>query len=171
MIANYTNFFIASAGASAGFIGLLFVGMSIVNADDSNYATRERRIVLAGSSFLALIDIFFVSLISLAGGVKTFVAASLLMGLIGLSTTIPLVLRAGRAGNFGRHFPTRRENFIFASLSVGLYMLQLIAAGLLFSHLQSTGLVRLSLLIIIGLYGSALARAWVITGISSRHTQ
>jgi hypothetical protein len=168
MMDNYANFFIASTGASTAFIGLLFVGMSIVNADDSNYTTKERRIVLAGSSFLALIDIFFVSFISLAGGAETFAVANLLMAVIGLLGTGLLIPRAGRAGNFASTCPTRRLNLVFAASSISLYTLQLVVAIVSLNNLHSTNMVRLLLLIMIGLYGSALARAWEITGIRNR---
>jgi hypothetical protein len=39
---------------------LLVVAVSVVNADDANPKTRELRIVLAGSAYVALVDIFFV---------------------------------------------------------------------------------------------------------------
>ena len=166
MTDNYTNFFMASSGASTAFIGLLFVGMSIVNTDDSNYATRERRIVLAGSAFLALIDIFFVSVISFAGGIKTLGAANLLMAVVGLVATGRLIPRAARAGNFARDWPTRRLNLVFAGGSITLYTLQFVVAFVLLLNSQhSANIIRLSLLILIGLYASALARAWEITGI------
>jgi hypothetical protein len=168
MIGDYTNFLIASTGASAAFIGLLFVGMSIVNSDDSNYATRERRTVLANTAFLALMDVFFVSFISLAGGDRTYAVANLLIAAIGLFATILLVRRAFRAGNFAPNFPTRRLNLVFASVSVSLYSLQLIVAIVLLVNQHSNDLVRFSLLVIVGLYGSALARAWEITGIRNR---
>jgi hypothetical protein len=165
---NYANFFIASAGASTAFIGLLFVGMSIVNSDDSNYTTKERRIVLAGSSFLALVDIFFVSVISLLGAAETFAVSNLLMALMGLFGTCVLIPRAGRAGNFSRNCPTRRLNLVFAGSSLSLYTLQLILAIVALNDLHNTLSVRLLLLTLIGLYGSALARAWEITGIRNR---
>ncbi len=153
---NYTNFFVASTGASTAFIGLLFVGMSIVNTDDSNYTTKERRIVLAGSSFLALIDIFFVSVISLLGGAKVFALSSLLMAIMGLAGTWVLIPRAGRAGNFARNCPTRRLNLVFAGSSISLYTLQLILAIAFLNDKHNTNSTHLLLLVIIGLYGSAL---------------
>ena len=58
---HYENFFITSAGASAAILGLLVVAVSVVNADDANPTTRELRTVLAGSAFVALVDIFLVS--------------------------------------------------------------------------------------------------------------
>ncbi|MBV8444842.1 MAG: hypothetical protein JOZ92_02880 [Candidatus Dormibacteraeota bacterium] len=171
MIGGYTNFLIASAGASAAFIGLLFVGMSIVNRDDANHSTRERRIVLAGSSFLALVDAFFVSIISFVGGTKTFAVANLVMAGVGLLGTSRLVPRAARAGVFAREFSTRRLNLVFAGGSVALYSAQLIVPIVLLTvPAQTTTLIRIALLILIGLYASALARAWEITGIRGSRT-
>ena len=67
MVGRYEDFFIASAGASAAILGLLVVAVTVVNADDENPATRELRTVVAGSAFVALVDIFFVSILALTG--------------------------------------------------------------------------------------------------------
>src|SRR3954449_229478 len=104
---DYESFFVASAGASAAILGLLVVAVSIVNSDDDDSKTRERRTVLAGSAFLALVDIFFVSIVALTGGAVLFGVSSLAMALVGLGATSRLMPRAARAGNFARGFPTR----------------------------------------------------------------
>ena len=57
---RYESFFITSAGASAAILGLLVVAITVVNADDADPTTRELRTVLAGSAFVALVDIFMV---------------------------------------------------------------------------------------------------------------
>jgi hypothetical protein len=57
----------ASAGASAAILGLLVVAVSVVNADDADPTTRELRTVLAGSAFVVLVAIFFVSIVALTG--------------------------------------------------------------------------------------------------------
>ena len=67
MVGRYENFFSASASASAAILGLLVVAVSVVNADDADPTTRELRTVLAGSAFVVLVDIFFVSLVTLTG--------------------------------------------------------------------------------------------------------
>ena len=67
MVGHYENFFIASTGASAAILGLLVVALSVVNADDENPTTRELRTVLAGSAFVALVNIFLVSIVALTG--------------------------------------------------------------------------------------------------------
>jgi hypothetical protein len=97
-------FFVASAGASAAILGLLVVAVSVVNADDSDAKTRERRTVLAGSAFLALVDAFFVSIVALTGGAAVLGTSSLVMAVVGLLVTGRLIPRARRAGNFSRGF-------------------------------------------------------------------
>jgi hypothetical protein len=72
VVGQYENFFITSAGASAAILGLLVVAVSVVNADDGNPTTRENRTVLAGSAFVALVDIFIVSIVALTGGSVVF---------------------------------------------------------------------------------------------------
>lgn len=100
MLDGGARFFQASATASAAFIGLLLVALSVVNQDDTQQATRERRTVLAGSNFLALVDIFFVSMVSSLGGAVVLATTSLVMALLGLAGTSRLMPRAIRAGNF-----------------------------------------------------------------------
>ena len=67
MFGHYESFFIASTGAAAAFLGLLFVGFTVVDSGESDPGTRERRTVLAGSAFMALADAFFVSILALTG--------------------------------------------------------------------------------------------------------
>src|SRR5580698_8417076 len=91
---HFENFFITSAGASAAILGLLVVAVTVVNSDDANPATRELRTVLAGSAFLALADIFIVSIVALTGGSVVLALASLVMGVFGLLATRRLIPRA-----------------------------------------------------------------------------
>jgi hypothetical protein len=165
---HYENFFIASAGASAAILGLLVVAVSVVNADDSDSTTRERRTVLAGSAFVALVDIFFVSLVALTGGPVVFGLSSLAMATVGLLSTRRMIPRAKRAGNFSRGFQTRKLNIAFASISAGGYAVQLGFAVALLANPQSAALQHALVLVIVALYCSALGRAWVVTGISRR---
>ncbi|MGA2522503.1 MAG: hypothetical protein ABSG81_16980, partial [Acidimicrobiales bacterium] len=125
MVGHYQMFFVASAGASAAILGLLVVAVSVVNADDSDAKTRERRTVLAGSAFLALVDAFFVSIVALTGGATIFGTCNLVMAVVGLLATGRLIPRAKRAGNFSRGFPTRRLNLAFATISAGGFSIQL----------------------------------------------
>ncbi len=168
MVGHYADFFIASAGASAAILGLLVVAVTVVNADDANPKTRENRTVLAGSAFVALVDIFIVSIVALTGGSVVFGLSSLAMAAFGLMATRYLVPRAKRAGNFARDFRTRELNIAFASISVGCYSVQLGLAAALLAVIRSTALQHALILVIVALYCSALGRAWEVTGITRR---
>jgi hypothetical protein len=168
VVGHYGNFFIASAGASAALLGLLVVAVSVVNADDTNPTTRELRTVLAGSAFVVLVDIFFVSLVALTGGPVVFGLASIAMASIGLVATRRLIPRAKRAGNFARTSRSRQLNLAFASISVVGYSLQLGLGLALLASTQSAALQRALVLVIVVFYGSALGRIWEVTGITRR---
>jgi hypothetical protein len=168
VVGQYESFFITSAGASAAILGLLVVAVSVVNADDGDPTTRENRTVLAGSAFVALVDIFIVSIVALTGGSVVFGVSSLAMAIVGLLATRRLVPRAKRAGNFSRGFRTRRLNIAFAAISAGGYSVQLGLAAALLASAQSAGLQHALVLVIVALYCSALGRAWEVTGITRR---
>jgi hypothetical protein len=171
MAGHYANFFIASAGASAAILGLLVVAITVVNADDADPTTRELRTVLAGSAFVALVDIFMVSIVALTGGSGVFGLSSLAMGAVGLLATRQLIPRAKRAGNFSPDSRTRKLNIAFASISAVAYPAQLGLAVALLTDTQSAALQRALVLVIVALYCSALGRVWVVTGITRRGTE
>ena len=168
MVGHYADFFIASAGASAAILGLLVVAVTVVNADDANVTTRELRTVLAGSAFVALVDIFIVSIVALTGGSVVFGLSSLAMATVGLLATRRLIPRAKRAGNFSRGFRARTLNIAFASISAVGYSVQLGLAIALLANTQSAALQRALVLVIVALYCSALGRTWMVTGITRR---
>jgi len=168
VVGHFENFFIASAGASAAILGLLVVAVSVVNADDADPRTRELRTVLAGSAFVVLVDIFFVSIVALTGGSVVLGLSSIAMAIIGLLATRRLIPRARRAGNFSSTSRTRNLNLAFAAISVGGYSSQLGLAVALLTNTQSAALQRALVLVIVVFYGSALARAWEVTGITRR---
>ena len=168
MVAHYESFFTASAGASAAILGLLVVAVSVVNADDANPTTRELRTVLAGSAFVVLVNIFFVSLVALTGGSDVLGLSSIVMAAIGLLATSRLIPRAKRAGNFARRSRSRTLNLTFASTSVVGYSAQLGLAVALLANTHSSALQRALVLVIVVFYASALGRAWEVTGITRR---
>lgn len=165
---RYESFFTTSAGASAAILGLLVVALSVVNADDANPTTRELRTVLAGSAFVVLVDIFFVSVVALTGGPITFGLSSIATAAVGLLATGRLIPRAKRAGNFSRSSRTRLVNLSFASMSVVGYSAQLGLAIALLADCKSTALQRALVLVIVAFYASALGRAWEVSGITRR---
>ena len=165
---HYESFFITSAGASAAILGLLVVAVSVVNADDAELKTRELRTVLAGSAFVALVDIFLVSMVALTGGSVVFGLSSLAMAIVGLLATGRLIPRAKQAGNFSRSSRRRTLNIAFAAISIVGYSVQFVLAVALLTNTQSAALQHALVLVVVALYCSALGRAWVVTGISRR---
>jgi hypothetical protein len=168
VVGHYESFFSVSTSASAAILGLLVVAVSVVNADDANPTTRELRTVLAGSAFVVLVDVFFVSIVALTGGAVVFGLSSMAMATVGLLATRRLIPRAQRAGNFSSSSRNRRLNIAFASISVVGYSVQLGLAVALLANAQSAALQRALVLVIVGFYGSALGRAWEVTGITRR---
>jgi hypothetical protein len=90
------------------------------------------------------------------------------MAAIGLVATRRLIPRAKRAGNFSRGFRNRNLNIGFAAISVVGYSVQLGLAVALLADSNSAALQRALVLVIVAFYGSALGRAWVVTGITRR---
>lgn len=168
MVGHYESFFIASAGASAAILGLLVVAVSVVNADDANPTTRELRTVLAGSAFVVLVNIFLVSIVALTGGSVAFGLSSIVMAVVGLLATRVLVRRAQQAGNFARGFRNRTLNLVFATISVTGYSVQLGLGLALLTDTSSAALQRALVLVLVAFYGSALGRAWEVTGVTRR---
>src|SRR5215469_506494 len=149
VVSHYEDFFIASAGASAAILGLLVVAVSVVNADHDNPTTRELRTVLTGSAFVALVDIFFVSILALTGGSVVFGLSSLALAIFGLLATRRLIPRAKRAGNFSRGFRARNLNIAFAAISAGSYSVQLGLAVALLANTHNAALQRALVLVIV----------------------
>ena len=62
---KYHDFFVASTGAAAAFIGLLFVAISIAPENVFGSGARREKQIRAQRAFIALANVFFVSLIVL----------------------------------------------------------------------------------------------------------
>ena len=82
------------------------------------------------------------------------------IGLYGHSRLLP---RAIRAGNWARGAPARVPNIVLPVESIVVYTFQLVLNASLFIYPHNADLLRLAVLIDMGLYAGALARAWEIT--------
>jgi hypothetical protein len=158
--AEYSNFFLGSAGAAAALIGLLFVVVAIDPKRTIGADAPIARRAIAGSAFTALLDAFFVSLGSLLPGYNLG-GFALVMSLVGLLNTFTLVVRMVR----------QRDNVAVLVQRVSLVLASFIIYGLECSN--GLGLINngndhryvftLSILIIT-IYGVALSRAWELLG-------
>jgi hypothetical protein len=153
--AELKDFIVASTGASASFIGLLFVAMSFItdNGDkDKKRVATER--ILAESSYIALLNVFFVSLVALIPD-TTIGYVTVIMAVLGLSNSIRLTHSGIKDG----------VNWGILSISTLLYTFEAIyGVYILFHHNQVIGKYTI-MTIILFLFGAALGRAWELTGI------
>lgn len=162
---DYGVFFAASTGASAGFLGLLFVALTVANQLERESGTRARRDGLGASAFAMLFDAFFVSAVSLVGDIRIFAATTIVATLGGLYVTRALLPGSVRAGNMRRGALHWKRNIALPAGSITTYFVQLAGAiALLFSG-ENEVLMRLEFVAILGLYAGALLRAWEIIGI------
>jgi hypothetical protein len=85
------------------------------------------------------------------------------MAVFGLFVTSQLLPEVIRAGNWARNSPVRTGNILMPITSILVYALQLVfAIGVLIAP-NNSALLRLSVLVMLGLYAGAIARAWKIT--------
>ena len=157
--AEFQTFFLASVGASAALIGLLFVSVSIaperVFGDESD-AVRQAQ---ALSAFTALANVFFISLMSLIPEV-TF-------GLVVAIVSIPAALQTLA---LLRHFQTwrdqrslRRGLILFAASAVIYGYEFALGIGMWRDPTDKGALIALAF-VLIGAYGAGLGRAWELLG-------
>lgn len=97
---SYTNFFLGSVTVAGALTGLLFVALSVAQTRGRGLDSVEHQAV-AATAFTALVDALWVSLVALLpgsgqhnGGIST---ASLLLGVLGVSSTVGLIVRMWRA--------------------------------------------------------------------------
>jgi hypothetical protein len=159
----YRGFFAASVGASAAFIGLLFVALSFI--DNAKYSAKViawRRIV-ASSSFSQLVNVFFVSLAGLLPNPRNLAVVGIVMAALGLIVSLRLLFPTLNEDHSGRTAPTA-----LGLVAVGVYILEFVTAIGLLHNPNNQRLMDYLVLSIILLYAGALARAWEITGVKDR---
>jgi hypothetical protein len=163
MFDAYRGFFAASAGASAAFIGLLFVALSFIQTEQVQEATRAWRRIIANSSFSQLVNVFFVSMAGLLPDPHSFALLCCVMGVLGLVAAFRLLPQTMAREKTGRSTPT-----VLGLLATGMYLAEL-AIGLKLLHdPNNQTMLSYVILAVFILYGGALARAWEITGFKHR---
>jgi hypothetical protein len=156
---EYANFLIASTGASAALLGLLFVSISIAPERIFGSASQAGHRSLALTSFTALANAFFVSLGGLIPHV-IFGPFVIVAGVIALSQSLSLLLNAKDWRDEGRLL--RGVTLFIAGLSI--YGGE-IALGLqLMSQKDTTGLLTVLLELLLAVFAIGLVRAWELLG-------
>jgi len=161
--AGLRDFIIAIVGASASFIGLLFVAISfdLIGEEGSNKTLITKRI-LAENSYAALIDIFFVGLVALIP--DTNIGYVLIaMSLLGITTNLHYIKVLEKE-------KTQIQNWFILIFSLIIYCLELVL-GIYVLIKGDHHIINeyLFMTLILFLFSMALTRAWELTGI--RHSR
>lgn len=155
----YKDFFITCVGASASFIGLLFVALSVIlDNEKAKLEVLDRR--RAENSFIAFTNIFFVSFVALIPGNAMGVVA-----LISAIISLYVLFRLFTAENYVR---IAGSSWAWLIVTIIVYILEAVFA--VFNVINPANSFPISMLVVIimVLFAMGLLRAWELTGIHRR---
>ncbi len=157
----YTDFFVGSLTVAGALTGLLFVALSVGLDRNDDKGSLERQAV-ASTAFTALVDSLWVSLVALLPGRSpgsSIPAVSVILGILGLTSTASLAFRLWRA-RLGRTLGHRWP--VALPLIVVMYAAQIITAVTSSSGKSalSTGAVFVMVFFAVGI-----ARSWELLGL------
>jgi hypothetical protein len=157
--ADMVNFVIGMVGASASFIGLLFVAISLGIGNSLGTQSKDIHMrLLAESSYVALLNIFFVSACALVPGDNLGYVISIL-SVIGLVTLFRLFRNS-----------SLRQSFGSLALSILVYICELLFG--IYILLQKSSYIidnYAFMTLMLFLLGISLARAWELTGLRNNN--
>ena len=165
---DFANYFLASAGAGAALIGLLFVAISINTGRTFGRAAQPVRQRVASGAFTALANAFFISTGALIPHLNVGYI-TLIMGGIGLVDS----LRLGVEFLFGYWreslavrlpWPVALRALAFVVVSLILYGYEVVLAVLLVMQPGAVAFVSTLSVILLGVYALGLVRAWDLLG-------
>ena len=156
-----SNYFLATAGAGAALIGLLFVAVSIAPEHIVARNAPIERQAVAASTFTALLNAFFVSLGALIPGSLGWV--TLLMSSVGLLNSLTL-------GGHLLRLPKNWQNFfrrVFLILmSLAIYGAEFYYALRLTITPSAVSSAYTLAALLLAVYGVGLIRAWELLGVN-----
>ncbi|HKV83321.1 MAG TPA: hypothetical protein VJN88_02115 [Ktedonobacterales bacterium] len=168
MISNqFANYFLASAGAGAALIGLLFVAISVRPEHILGGGAHPVRKGVASGAFTALTNAFFVSMYALIPQANVGVMA-VIVGVVDVVITLRLgrellrenVLAAGRK----RRWVAVSRLAVTLGVSLTLYGYEAFSGVALLRDPHATGYVIGLTTILLGVYAVGLARSWELLG-------
>ena len=158
---EFANFFIASTGAGAALVGLLFVAVSIAPEQMVTRRAPMERQAVAGSAFTALINAFFISLVAL---IPHFNFGLLIVPFISLCLVTTLI-QAWQLLRLRKGWLSLLRRIFLVLLSVGLYGLELVNALHLSIDPSQVGAVYGLVFLLWGAFALGLFRAWELLGV------
>jgi hypothetical protein len=154
--ASMHEFLVASVGASASFIGLLFVALQFVMERAHRSGAIERRDrLLAESAYLALLSILFISMVGLLPGSNVSLVLCI-MGVSGIISTLTSTFRSVKKDE-GMYVPRPLLMVVYAVMAIYGFLLTINVVHQLNLAVFCT--------IIFVLYGIGLGRAWALSGL------
>jgi hypothetical protein len=157
---NFHDFFVASASAGAALVGLLFVAVSIAPERTVTRGAPMGRQAIAASTFTALVNAFFISLVALlpGGGLG---AIAIVMSTLALLNSVTLGWQLLRH----RHdwMSTLRRAFLVL-VGFTIYGYELYYGIQLTAHPADVGTVYVLAALLVAVYGLGLTRAWELLG-------
>jgi hypothetical protein len=159
---SFHDFFVASAGAGAALVGLLFVAVSIAPERTVMRNAPPERQVLAASTFTAMINAFFISLVALVPGINLGII-TVIMGALAFVNSLTL------GWYFLRQLDSTKRTSRLAALvlvvfGLGLYGFEISQGVQLMIQAGEVDIVRVLASIIVAVYGLGLTRAWQLLG-------
>jgi hypothetical protein len=161
----FTNFFIASAGASAALLGLLFVSISISPEEKITATASVEKRISAYSALVSLTNAFIISLMALVPGnygiyVLIFSASSII---ITIQNNIEQLRPHKGASSLGRRL-------FLALLSLLAYLAEAYLGVRLIITPHDAAPVNTLAIVLLVVYISSIIRAWELLGGASRTT-
>lgn len=157
---DFSNYFLASTGAGAALVGLLFVAISVAPDRFFGRNALPERQAVAASAFSALVNAFFVSLTALIpgtniGGITVFMGALAVIG---------TMQQAARLwdGHLRLMHLVRRLSVM--AISLVIYGLEIGNGVALLQNAKGIGPVYSLTFLLLTIYGIGLTRAWQLLG-------
>jgi len=158
---EFANFFIASAGAGAALVGLLFVAVSIAPEQLVTRRAPMERQAVAGSAFTALMNAFFISLVAL---IPHFNVGFVIVPFISLCLVTTLI-QAWQLLRLRKDWLSLLRRIFLVMLSVVLYGLELVNALQLSIDPSQVGAVYGLVFLLWSAFALGLIRAWELLGV------
>jgi hypothetical protein len=154
----YTNFFLGSVTVAGALTGLLFVALSVAPQRQSESGLSVEHQSIAATAFTALVDSLWISLIALLPG-NGIPTANLIFGVLGLTSTVGLVVRLWRARS---DQPLSHRWPVSLPFIVLLYGLQAVTA---FTATSSRSAEHAGATFVMIFFAVGIARSWELLGL------
>jgi hypothetical protein len=158
------NYFLASTGASAALVGLIFVAISLWPREKVRAAPPRWRAV-AGGSFFALFNAFIISLNALNTGLNLGWPV-LVMCLLGMVNSLSLGLPLFKpTPDWKEHLSVILANLLMVFASLAVYLAEgYFGVRLLLKRDDALAVEGIAIVLVL-LYALGLIRAWELLGI------